>query len=249
MGDVNRIESLPLLVDVQPAELLVHDSVEPCPYLEGQQARMPLRLPIRQLERHELDTRLARGDRRHGALFYRPTCPDCDACEAIRLPADFPLRRGHRRALRRGDRELRVEIGPPRATLEHVRLYDLHRFGRGLTRDASTPMSLVGYQRFLVDRQCDAFELTYYHQDRMVGAAVVDRGEAALSAVYCFYDPALRPLGIGTYSILKQLELCREWNLEWLYLGLYIAGCEAMEYKARFRPHERRVRGTWTRFD
>ncbi len=246
---MNRLETLPLLVDIQPAELLVHDSVEPCPYLEGQRARMPLRLPIRQLEGHELDVRLARGDRRHGALFYRPTCPACQACEAIRLPVDFKLGKTLRRTLRRGDREIRTRLGPPRATSEHVRLYDLHRSARGLARDEGGEMTVLGYQRFLVDRQCDSFELTYSVDGKMVGAAVVDRGETSLSAVYCFYDPAFASLGIGTYSILKQLELCRTWNLEWLYLGLYIAGCDAMEYKARFLPHERLVAKTWTRFD
>jgi arginine-tRNA-protein transferase len=51
----------------------------------------------------------------------------------------------------------------------------------------------------------------------------------------------------GTYSILKQIALCRSWGL--LYLSLYVIGCEPMRYKARYLPHERLIGGVWRRFD
>lgn len=246
---MDRLESLPLLVDVQPAELLVHDASEDCPYLPGRTARMPLRLPVRSLTGAELDARLERGDRRHGALFYRPTCARCTACQAIRLRAEFPFSKAHQRVLKRGDATLRIEMGPPEVSDERIALYDKHRFGRGLARDGSPPMDALSYQRFLVDRQCDSFELRYFDGDRLVGLAITDRGERSLSAVYCYYDPELPKLSLGTYSILTQLRLCREWGLEHLYLGLYIVGCGAMAYKARFRPHERLIGEQWTRFE
>ncbi len=246
---MDRLESLPLLVDVQPAELLVHDADEDCPYLPGRTARMPLRLPVRRLTNGELDSRLERGDRRHGALFYRPTCARCTACQAIRLPAEFPFSKTHHRIVKRGDAALRVEIGPPDIDDERIALYDKHRFGRGLARDGSPPMNELSYQRFLVDSQCESFELRYYAGDRLVGLAITDRGERSLSAVYCYYDPDLGKLSLGTYSILTQLRLCQEWGLQHLYLGLYIVGCDAMGYKARFRPHERLIGEQWTRFE
>lgn len=238
-----------MLADRQPVELLVHDATEPCPYLPEQQARMPLRLPIRPLTPAEMDHRLARGDRRHGSFFYRPSCGDCDSCQAIRLPADYALSSTQRRVLRKGDRELRVEIGPPIADERRIELYDRHRFGRGLARDGSSPMELMSYQRFLVDRLCDAFELRYHHGDALIGVAIVDRAASSLSAVYCYYDPAFSGLSIGTYSVLKQLELVRRWEMKHLYLGLYIEGCDAMAYKAKYLPHERRIDGEWVPFE
>lgn len=250
---MNRLASLPLLVDRHPAELLVHDQVESCPYLPGQTARMPLRLPIRALRPTELDARLAAGDRRHGALFYRPSCDDCNACEAIRLDArDFPFSKSQRRTLARGDTLIHTSVGPPKVSDERVALYDAHRFGRRLAGDDTRAMESLAYQRFLVDRHCDAFELRFEHEGRLVGVAITDRAARSLSAVYCFYDPAVAQelkLGLGTYAILCQLRLCRDWGLHHLYLGLYIRGCAAMEYKARFRPHERLVDGAWKRFD
>lgn len=209
---------------------------------------MPLRLPIRPLTPEELDHRFERGDRRHGSFLYRPSCDDCQACEAIRLPADFALSSTQRRVLRKGDRELRVELGSPVADERRIELYDRHRFGRGLAREGATPMDVVSYQRFLVDRLCDAFEIRYHHGDELIGIAIVDRGKRALSAVYCFYDPAFSSLSIGTYSVLKQLDLLRRWGMEHLYLGLYIEGCAAMAYKARYLPHQRRIEGVWRDF-
>ena len=67
-------------------------------------------------------------------------------------------------------------------------------------------------------------------------------------AVYCYYDPDYERLGLGTYSILKQIELCRSFELSYLYLGLFIDDCDRMRYKARFLPHERLVGGRWRRF-
>ncbi|HEU5076114.1 MAG TPA: arginyltransferase, partial [Polyangiaceae bacterium] len=65
----------------------------------------------------------------------------------------------------------------------------------------------------------------------------------------CCFDPRYSSYSIGTYSILKQLELCKSWGLRHLYLGLYIADCDRMLYKARFVPHERLLKGKWMRFE
>jgi arginine-tRNA-protein transferase len=96
---------------------------------------------------------------------------------------------------------------------------------------------------------CESLEIRYTVDGHLVAIALADRSSNALSAVYCFYDPAYEELGLGTYSILKQLELCRTWGLRHLYLGLYIGDCERMRYKARFIPHERLLDGRWVTVD
>lgn len=223
--------------------------MERCPYLPEQRARLPFRLPVRALDGSELDERLEGGDRRNGPLLYKPSCPSCHACEPIRLDAfDFPLRTTHRRTLRRGDRELTLEIGPAVATYDRVDLYNAHLEARGLSQTGPR-MDLEGYRHFLVESCCPSFELRYFHRGRLAGVAVTDRGAGSLSAVYCYYDPGLARLSLGTYSILKQLELCREHGLRHLYLGLYVEGSDAMEYKSRYLPHERLVEGEWRRFE
>jgi len=67
--------------------------------------------------------------------------------------------------------------------------------------------------------------------------------------VYCIWDPIYEPLSLGTYSILKQIELSRKMGIRYLYLGLYIADNPHMNYKAAFKPHERLIAGRWQRFE
>ncbi|MBM4363590.1 MAG: arginyltransferase [Deltaproteobacteria bacterium] len=225
--------------------MLVHDAPGPCPYIDGEIARLPFRLPVRRLEPDELDERLRAGDRRQGAFLYRPDCPSCRACIPLRLDVnEFVEGRTHRRILRRGVRELRVEAGRPLVDDRRVELYNLHRRARGLDLERA-PISADGYREFLGRSSCDSFELRFSREGRLVAVAIVDRSAEALSAVYCHYDPAILDLSPGTFSILVQVALCRAWGLRHLYLGLYVEGSEIMEYKARFLPHERRVDGAW----
>jgi arginine-tRNA-protein transferase len=232
-----------------PPEWLVWDEPNPCPYLAGQTALLPLRLPLRRLRPAELSLRLEAGDRRQGLLLYRPSCPRCAACEAIRIPVDeFRPSTSQRRVYRRGEARLRTAIGRPAMTAQKVALYNRHKVERGLLTSDGV-IDEDGYEQFLVESCTDTIELTYWLDDRLIGVAIADRAADALSAVYCFYDPAAEKLGPGTYSILKQIALCREWGLRYLYLGLYVGGCAAMTYKARYLPHERLVGGTWRRME
>ncbi len=227
----------------------MYDALHPCPYLEGRQARLPMRLPTRVLAPEELDQRLAEGDRRHGPFLYRPACPGCQACEAIRIDVtDFTYSTTHRRILRKGDATFEVEVGAPIADEERLALYDKHKRERDLVSGSGEGLDLKGYEGFLVDRCVRSFELRYRHEGKLVAVAVTDQGADALSAVYCLWDPDFARLSLGTYSILKQIELCRAREMRHLYLGLYVANNAHMRYKARFLPHERLVDGEWRRF-
>ena len=236
-----------LILDTPP-ELVVHDELQPCPYLEDRVSRLPLRIPARGLERDELEARLSRGDRRQGLFLYRPACPGCVACEPIRVDLQrFQPNRSQRRTLTRGDQLLTVELGEPVADAERVALYNRHKALRGLSAGQGE-VDVRSYREFLAMTCCDTIEVRYRLGRELVGVAIADRSSEALSAVYCYYDPSYERLGLGTYSILKQLELCAMWELRYLYLGLYIGDSLHMRYKARFLPHERLLDGQWQEF-
>jgi arginine-tRNA-protein transferase len=239
----------PVRLPGAPPEWLVWNETSRCPYLADQTARLPLRLPTRRLKPVEFGERLAAGDRRQGLLLYRPSCPSCTACEAIRLDVQtFAPSRTQRRIFARDDALLQTVIGRPSMTPDKVALYNRHKVERGLLTGDGL-IDTEGYEQFLVETCTDTIELRYVLSGLLVGTAIVDRAADALSAVYCFYDPGFARLSLGTYSILKQLALCRQWGLRHLYLGLYVAGSPAMAYKARFLPHERLVGDAWQRFD
>ena len=237
----------PRIIPGTPPEIVVYDEPHDCPYVPGRVAVLPLRVPSRRLTGDELDARLAAGDSRQGMFLYRTACPECRACEPIRLDVEtYQPNRSQRRALARGDALLRYEVGPPQLDEARVELYNRHKRLRGL---GDGEIDLAGYRQFLVMTCCESFEIRYLLEGRLVAVALADRSSDALSAVYCFYDPSFEELSLGTYSILKQVELCRAWGLRYLYLGLYIGDCERMRYKARFLPHERLLDGEWKTID
>jgi arginine-tRNA-protein transferase len=232
-----------------PPELVVYDEPGPCAYLEGEVWRLPLRLPLRALTREEFGMRLSQGDRRQGRMLYRTGCPSCRACEPIRIEVErFVATRSQRRILRRGNGTIRVMLGPIEVSSERVQLYNVHKQSRDLARDEEEA-SIDAYQSFLGDSCVESFEMRYDVAGERLGFAIVDRADDALSAVYFYWNPKFRALSPGTYSILKQVELCRRLGLPYLYLGLYIARCATMAYKGGFLPHERLVDGRWQRFD
>jgi arginyl-tRNA--protein-N-Asp/Glu arginylyltransferase len=233
---------------MQPQEIVVFDTAHPCSYLPGRTARLPYRHPVEMLAPEQFDQRLAEGDRRSGVFLYRTQCPACRACQPIRLNiAKFRPDATQRRMQRRGDAQLAVKIGPPIVDDQRVRLFNLHRDVRMLAA-GDGPLDEQSYAEFLTDSCCETIELSYWHGNELVGVAIADAGRESLSAVYCFYDPAFRLLSLGTYSVLREVALCRATSRRYLYLGFFIGESPHMSYKARFRPHQRLVEGKWIDF-
>ena len=247
---LSRTETRVLKMSSQTVnDIVIIDEIEDCPYLAGQTARMPLRLPVIPISPSEADSRLAEGHRRTGEFIYQTRCPDCVACKPIRLDCNrFKLSRSQRRALQRGDQEFELEIGPAKASQQRVDLFNKHRQLRGLA-NVDAKIDIEEYSWGFVRSCFTSFELSYWVADRLVGIAICDQGQNSLSAVYTFYDPELNQHSIGTYSILKQIEYCRINDLQHLYLGYYINHSPHMNYKARFRPNERLIDGQWLPFD
>lgn len=237
------------IVPGHPPELVVYDQTHDCPYLPERPARLPLRLPARSLRADELDLRLAAGDRRQGPVLYRTHCPGCCACVPLRIDVErFSFNRTQRRVYARGMREFSLEFGPPVVDERRVELYNRHKLERGLGEPESN-IDEDGYRAFLVDTCCDSFEMRILHEGRLVAVSVLDRGFSSLSAVYCYYDPSFSRSSIGTFAILKEIELCRAFSMRYLYLGLYVEGSEPMAYKAKFLPHQQRRNGLWVSVD
>lgn len=226
---------------------VVWDQIEACPYLPDRMARLPLRLPTRALSPEEFDAALARGERRSGRMLYRTQCPDCEACESLRVPVDRLLpTASQRRALRKND-DLQVELGPPELSSDRLALYNRHKHERGLAR-SDEPMSPQGYQLWLVDSCTRSLEVRYLAGGRLVAVSILDLGATAASSVYHYFDPDESRRSVGVYSVLREVELCRTMGLRWYYLGYYVESCRHLAYKASWWPHQRRVGGRWLEY-
>lgn len=228
--------------------LVVADDPESCPYLPGRTMRLPLRMPLGKLGPEQFDRFLEEGDRRTGPLLYRPSCPACQACEAIRVPVRrFQPTRSQRRVWKRNEGEIEVIRTRPDVTAEHLALYNRHSRERALSlrEDLATERD---YRFFLVETCVDTWEVQYRVNGRMIAVSILDFGRTSVSAVYHYFDPDVSWRSMGVYSVLKEIELCADLGLEWYYLGLYVEDCRHLNYKATYWPHQRRRHGVWQEF-
>ncbi len=230
-------------------DILIHDELEVCPYLPDKIARMPLHVPSGTLDGLEIDKRLEYGQRRTGDFVYQTKCPTCRACESIRLPVnEFIPDKTMRRTMRRNDRLLEMVFEPVQYDRARTNLFNRHRQARDLSR-GETSITPDDYAWAFAKSCFSTFEINYRLNGQLACVAITDEGDRSLSAVYTYYEPALNKLSLGTYSILKQIEYCRESGKDFLYLGFYISESPNMRYKSRFLPHERLLNGQWIRFD
>ena len=228
--------------------LLVHDAPEPCPYLPGQTARMPLHLPVKPIDPQAFDKLLELGTRRSGPLLYRTECESCQACEPIRVDVNcFAPSRTQRRALKRNEGEIEVRLVRPMLTARHLELYNRHKLERNLSRSGELT-DAQGYRAHLLQTCADTREVQYWLGEELVAVSILDFGEESVSGVYHYFDPDHEDRSLGVYSKLQEIALTRREGRRWFYLGLYVEGCGSLSYKAMYRPHQRRIHGVWTDF-
>ena len=210
---------------------LPHD----CGYYAERQATNVVLDPASTQRRADYAQALALGFRRAGDHVYRPQCEGCRACVPCRIRvADFRPNRAQRRCLRR-NADLELHETAPGYTRERHALYSkyLHHRHRGGGMD---PASAEDFDKFLHADWSPTVFLEFRHEDRLLAVAATDICTTGTSAVYTFFDPDEANRGLGTCAILHQIELTRQRELDFLYLGYWIAGHPKMDYKSRFRP-------------
>jgi len=207
----------------------------PCPYLPDRASRniTILTHPVPPGLYHSF---MDLNFRRMGELFYRPDCEGCSECRMLRVPvALFRPSRSQRRCLARNT-DLQLEVGQPRADPQKQRLYARYLEARHDRQMDGSPAEL---RDFLYTSNVETIEVVYRRGNEVVAVGIADLEPLAMSAVYCFFDPALEARSLGVFNVLSLLELCRQRGLPYLYLGYYVAASARMSYKAAFRPCER----------
>jgi len=180
---------------------------------------------------------LARGFRRAGGHVYRPHCVGCRACVAARVPvARFVPNRSQRRCMRR-NADLDLVVAPANFRDEYFELYRRYLGTRHPCGGMDDP-ELEDFSRFLYTDWSPTQFLELRLRGRLLGVAVTDVAATGLSAVYTFYEPDEAARSLGTYAILRQIELARARAVPHVYLGFWIEAHPKMDYKARFRPLE-----------
>ncbi|MCK9171169.1 MAG: arginyltransferase [Treponema sp.] len=214
------------------------------------------------------DSLLAEGFRRADDFVYRADCPDCRQCIPIRIAVpDFKPSKSQRRVLSHNeDITIRITQNPADfITTEKVKLYCAydrrHNPHETKTSDAGRAelMQMNGVHECAsaVEGVRVSYSGTFNMEYRMtsdgntpgklIGVGIVDAGADSLSSNYFYYDisPGIMKRSIGTYSILREIDLCRRLGFGWYYLGYWLADCRKMVYKSAYNPHQLFTGGSW----
>jgi arginine-tRNA-protein transferase len=217
-------------------------SYNPCSYLKSRSERVAVALDdaLHSTEGYEL--LLANGFRRSGDTIYTPYCGTCTACEAIRIAIpDFVPSRSQKRLfnkIRTLRWELKNEMDDGWFELYSRYISSRHQNG------TMFPPQEEQFFTFAHCRWLDTRFMHIYDNERLIAIAVTDVMENCASAFYTFFDPEY-PLSLGTLAVLCQVEFCQAGTKQWLYLGYQIDECPAMNYKVRFKRHQRLVNHRW----
>ena len=204
----------------------------PCPYLEDRTFVQEYFYAY-DLSPGDYGDLLRQGWRRFGFFFFRPACPECRACIPLRVhTGDFRPTKSQKRAARR-NRETSFRVTEPTWTEAAWRIYRRHselKFGR-------TPVE-EDFRSTFFTPAVPAFQTHYYLDGQAAGIGFLDGADDGLSSVYFAYDPDVERRSLGTWSIMREIELAGDMGLTWYYLGYWIADCSRMAYQGRFGPHQ-----------
>ena len=226
-------------------------ATQPCPYLPNREERKVF-TTLRGRDAAAVNDELSlRGFRRSQSVAYRPSCPTCASCLSTRIPVQaFAPTRGQKRILKR-NADLERRACAPWATEEQYQLFRRYLDARHAD-GGMAEMDVSEFAAMVEDTPVRSRVVEYHDPARprsetLVAACLTDVMGDGLSMVYSFFDPDEARRSLGAQMILDHIDIAREAELPFVYLGYWVPGSPKMNYKAAFRPFEIFVRGRWRR--
>ena len=210
-----------------------------CAYLEGKSVRMNYKYVFS--SNSEFNTTVVqRGWRRFGKYYFYPICQGCNECKSLRVNvSNFKPSKSQRKAINR-NKETKLVVQSPSVTPQHLDLYNKYHAWKhlkdGWKGGNISPKEYL--ENFAEGAKNFGKEILYFIDSKLVGVDLIDIVDDGISSIYFFYDPDYARYSLGTYSLLKQIDIAKELGLKWIYLGYWVDGCRAFEYKTNFAPLE-----------
>ena len=209
--------------------------VVPCPYIKGEDFTQRYAI-LNDLTPEDFDYMLRNGWRHFGYYFFMPNCLKCNKCRPIRTPiSNFKPSKSQRRNLKKNNNRVSVEFKPLVFSEEVYTIYKKHSLVK-FNQEANIKEFK---ESFFSDALMGNSILSLYRVNgKLVGVGFLDISKEALSSIYFCYDTDFSSLGLGVYSVLKEIEYGGSLGKEFYYLGYYIKENQSMEYKAKYAPFQ-----------
>ncbi|MHA6323453.1 arginyltransferase [Roseivivax sp. CAU 1753] len=219
---------------------------QPCPYLDGRMERK-LFTALQGPQAERLNDSLSKqGFRRSQNVLYRPSCSDCSACLSARIDVSkFQPSKSQRRTLNRNDHLLRRATSPW-ATEEQYSLFRRYLDARHAD-GGMADMDIFEFAAMVEETPIRSRVVEYMDREseQLTAVCLTDVLDDGLSMVYSFYEPDLPRQSLGAYMIVDHVDLAREANLPYVYLGYWVPGSQKMGYKRNFAGLEVFRHGAW----
>ena len=209
----------------------------PCSYIDAQQEQLLVTMDELCETPVYFEQLLAMGFRRSGDQIYRPHCPSCQKCQAVRVLADqFVPTKSQKRKLAYRNKHFSVQfsetIKPEYYSLYERYINQRHQDG------AMYPPNRAQYDSFMACSWLPIVYIELWHQDSLIAVAVTDQLPNALSAIYTFFDPDYHKAGIGSIMIMEQIKRAQALAKSYVYLGFQIDECAKMNYKNQYKAQQ-----------
>ena len=206
-----------------------------CSYIIGNQEQL-LTLTDYEIDISLYERLLSLGFRRNGSSIYKPHCAACTSCKPIRVPVnEFIVSKRQKRTLKQNC-DFNWKLSDKNKS-EYFLLYKDYIQARH-SDGPMFPADKHQYDQFLLCSWLPDSFIEIYHQKKLIGVAVADILQNSVSAIYSFFDNEYSKNSLGSYMILVQIDLAKQLNKDYLYLGYQIDECRKMNYKKLYRPYE-----------
>jgi len=210
-----------------------------CSYIEGNKTRMNYKY-VYQANSKFVTAVINRGWRRFGKYFFHPICRDCNECKSLRIDVEnYQISKSQKKSIKR-NKNTQIILQKPTITQAHIDLYNKYHHSKSQS-DGWSYKSISQkeyYENFVEGAFEFGKEVLYIIDNKLVGVDLIDILDDGISSIYFYYDRDYARQSLGVYSMLYQIELAKKLELQWIYLGYWVDGCKAFEYKKNFKPQE-----------
>lgn len=213
----------------------------PCPYLRDRES-VVYAFFVKKVKSAVYERIISSGFRRNGFYFYQNLCPNCGRCIPLRVDVQEFRPSGSQRRVLKKNSDISVIRQPAAFDPDGFLLYKKY-----CARRHENSETKEDYTRFLIESPLHTEMMRYYAGSRLLGIGWIDLLPESLSSVYFAFDPDFSSRSLGVFSLLKELELCRELKKKWLHLGFWIEDNRKMSYKKQYKPCQILTKGIWQR--
>lgn len=143
---------------------------------------------------------------------------------------DFEFKKRHRRILNRVENKFKIIIKKASLTPEKEILY--RKF-----KDKFKGFVLFSLYNLLYDDPSspvyNSFEIDVYDGEELIAFSFFDIGKNSVASLIAIYDPKYSEYSLGSYTMLKEIEFCKNSSIIYYYPGYILDNNDIFDYKFR----------------